>query len=138
MTRQPLKQHRRPITHNEDDVVLDLVEEQVELTKQRIVDGHVSVTRSTSEYDEVVSTLLNKEKVDVEHVAKGQYVDVMPATREENGVLIIPVVEEEIEIVRKLVLKEELHIRKVQENVPFEDVVTIRKQHVTVKNEDDR
>lgn len=138
MAGQPLKQHRQPGVHNKDDVVLDLAEEQVELTKQRVVDGHVSVTRSTSEHDEVVSTLLNKENVEVEHVAKAQRVDAMPAIREEKGVLIVPVVEEEIEVVRKLVLKEELHIRKVQENVPFEDVVTIRKQHVTVEKDDDR
>ncbi len=98
--------------NNNAEVTLKLAEEQIALTKQKIVDGHVRVTRSTTEHDEVISTLLNREKVEVEHVAKAQPVETMPEIREKNGVLIVPVVEEEIQIVRKLVRKEEIHIRK--------------------------
>ncbi|WP_439213689.1 DUF2382 domain-containing protein [Duffyella gerundensis] len=133
MTRQPEEPQRQPDIHDAEEVVLNRVEEQVELTKQRIVDSHVSVTRSTIEQQEVVKTLLNKDRVEVRHVPKMQYVDEMPAIREENGVVIVPVVEEEIQIIRKLVLKEELHIHKVQEAVPFEEVVTLRKQQVQVE-----
>lgn len=118
--------------------VLKLAEEQVTLSKQKVVDGRVTVTRFTSEHDEVINTLLSREKVEVEHVAKAQRVESMPDIREENGVLIVPVVEEEVEVIRRLVLKEELHIRKVQESVPFQEVVTRRKQHVKVEKDDDR
>lgn len=125
--------------HNKDaDVTLKLAEEQIALTKQKVVDGRVRVTRSTTEHDEVINTLLNKEKVEVEHVAKAQHVESMPEIREENGVIIVPVVEEEVVVVRKLVLKEEIHIRKVQETVPFQEVVTRRKQQVNIEKEDDR
>ena len=94
----------QPEHNNNADVTLKLAEEQIALTKQKIVDGHVRVTRSTTEHDEVISTLLNREKVEIEHVAKAHPVETMPEIREENGVLIVPVVEEEIQIVRKLVL----------------------------------
>jgi uncharacterized protein (TIGR02271 family) len=120
------------------EVTLTLAEEQVALTKQKIVDGHVSVTRTTTEHDEVISTLLNREKVEVEHVAKAQRVESMPEIREEEGVLIVPVVEEEIEVVKRLVLKEELHIRKVQQSEPFQEVVSLRKQQVKVERDNDR
>ena len=86
----------QPEHNKEADVTLKLAEEQIELTKQKVVDGRVRVTRSTTEHDEVINTLLNKEKVEVEHVAKAQHVESMPEIREENGVLIVPVVEEEI------------------------------------------
>jgi len=36
------------------------------------------------------------------------------------------------------VLKEEIHIRKVQGNVPFQEVVTRRKQQVNVERDDDQ
>lgn len=120
------------------EVVLKLAEEQVTLSKEKIVDGRVRVTRSTSEHDEVINTLLQREKVEVERVPKAQRIETMPEIREENGVLIVPVVEEEIEIVRKLILKEELHIRKVEQQVPFQEVVTLRKQHVKVEKEEDK
>jgi len=125
----------QPEHNNNAEVTLKLAEEKIALTKQKIVDGHVRVTRSTTEHDEVISTLLNREKVEVEHVAKAQPIEMMPDIREENGVLIVPVVEEEIQIVRKLVLKEEIHIRKVQENVPFQEVVTRRVQEVVTRRE---
>lgn len=128
----------QPEHNKEADVTLKLAEEQIELTKQKVVDGRVRVTRSTTEHDEVINTLLNKEKVEVEHVAKAQHIESMPEIREENGVLIVPVVEEEVVVVRKLVLKEEIHIRKVQETVPFQEVVTRRKQQVNIEKEDDR
>lgn len=118
--------------------VLKLAEEQVTFSKQEVVDGRVTVTRFTSEHDETINTLLNRETVEVEHVTKAQRVESMPEIREENGVLIVPIVEEEIEVIRKLVLKEELHIRKVQETVPFQEVVTRREQHVKVERDDDR
>lgn len=120
------------------DVVLKLAEEQVTLSKEQVVDGRVTVTRSTTEHDEVINTLLRHDKVEVEHVPKAQRIEVMPEIREEDGVLIVPVVEEEIEIVRKLVLREELHIRRVEQQVPFEEVVTLRKQHVKVEKEEDK
>lgn len=119
------------------DVVLKLAEEQVSLSKEQVVDGRVTVTRSTTEHDEAISTLLRHERVEVEHVPKAQRIEVMPEIREENGVLIVPVVEEEIEIVRKLILREELHIRRIEQQVPFEEVVTLRKQHVKVEKEED-
>lgn len=128
----------QPEHNNSAEVALKLAEEKIALTKQKIVDGHVRVTRSTTEHDEVISTLLNRDKVEVEHVAKVQPVETMPDIREENGVLIVPVVEEEIQIVRKLVLKEEIHIRKVQEHVPFQEVVTRREQQVNVERDDDQ
>ena len=72
----------QPEHNNNAEVTLKLAEEQIALTKQKIVDGHVCVTRSTTEHDEVISTLLNREKVEVEHVAKAQPVETMPEIRE--------------------------------------------------------
>ncbi|WP_312239913.1 DUF2382 domain-containing protein [Pantoea sp.] len=132
---------KQPPDENPQDkpeIVLKLAEEQVALTKQLVVDGRVTVTRSTTEHDEVISTLLQREKVEVERVPKAQRIEAMPEIREENGVLIVPVVEEEIEIVRKLILREELHIRKVEQQVPFQEVVTLRKQQVNVERQEDK
>lgn len=44
----------------------------------------------------------------------------------------MPVVEEELVVVRRLVLKEEVHIRRVQTTVSHAETVTLRQQHVSV------
>lgn len=119
------------------EIVIELAEEQLSVTREQVSDGRVRVTRSTLEHDEAVTMLLKRESVEVIHVAKGHRIEQMPEIREENGVIIVPVVEEEIEVIRRLVLKEELHIRKVIEQVPYEEVVTLRKQQVKVHKEED-
>ncbi|MCZ4058543.1 DUF2382 domain-containing protein [Pantoea sp. LMR881] len=113
-----------------------MAKENVSVTREEVVDSRIKVTRSTSEHEQTVNALLKHEKVDITRIPKGERVDVMPDIREEDGVLIVPVVEEEIEIVRKLVLKEELHIRKTRQEIPFEEVVTLRKQQISVSKDD--
>ncbi|MGI3904183.1 MAG: DUF2382 domain-containing protein [Janthinobacterium lividum] len=56
----------------------------------------------------------------------------MPPVRQEGDVTIMSVVEEELVVVRRLVLKEEVHLRRVQSTVPHTQTVTLREQHITV------
>lgn len=111
------------------DQVISLAEETVEVSKQRVIDGHVRVTRQVTEHQQKIALLLRHQTAEIERIPKSERLAEMPEIREENGVLIIPVVEEEIEIVRHLVLKEEWHIRKVVSEEATEQVVSLRKQH---------
>ncbi|PAW31386.1 stress response protein ysnf [Pantoea vagans] len=113
--------------------VLSLVEETVEISKQRVIDGHVRVTRQVTEHQQQIALMLRQQTADIQRIPKSERLTEMPAIREENGVLIIPIVEEEVEIVRHLVLKEEWHIRKVVSEVETEQIVSLRRQqaHLT-------
>lgn len=121
----------------DDEVVLSVAEEELTVTREQILESRVRVQRSTTVHDETVNMLLRREKVEVMHVPKNQRVDSMPEIREEDGVLIVPVVEEEVEVIRRLVLREELHIRKTEQEVPFEQTVPLRRQQVSVQREED-
>lgn len=113
--------------------VLSLAEETVEISKQRVIDGHVRVTRQVTEHQQQIALMLRQQTADIQRIPKSERLTEMPAIREENGVLIIPIVEEEVEIVRHLVLKEEWHIRKVVSEVETEQIVSLRRQqaHLT-------
>ena len=113
--------------------VLSLAEETVEISKQRVIDGHVRVTRQVTEHQQQIALMLRQQRADIQRISKSERLTEMPAIREENGVLIIPIVEEEVEIVRHLVLKEEWHIRKVVSEVETEQIVSLRRQqaHLT-------
>lgn len=113
--------------------VLSLAEESVEVSKQRVIDGHVRVTRQVTEHQQKIALMLRQQTADIQRIPKSERLTEMPAIREENGVLIIPIVEEEVEIVRHLVLKEEWHIRKVVSEVETEQIVPLRRQqaHLT-------
>ncbi|WP_419962892.1 YsnF/AvaK domain-containing protein [Pantoea vagans] len=113
--------------------VLSLAEETVEVSKQRVIDGHVRVTRQVTEHQQKIALMLRQQTADIQRISKSERLTEIPAIREENGVLIIPIVEEEVEIVRHLVLKEEWHIRKVVSEVETEQIVSLRRQqaHLT-------
>jgi len=49
----------------------------------------------------------------VEHVPIGRMVETAPPVREEDGVTVIPVIEEVVVTETRLVLREELHVRRI-------------------------
>ncbi|WP_336749577.1 YsnF/AvaK domain-containing protein [Pantoea vagans] len=122
----------KPVSEGSEQV-LSLAEETVEVSKQRVIDGHVRITRQITEHQQKIALMLRQQTADIQRISKSDQLTEMPAIREENGVLIIPIVEEEVEIVRHLVLKEEWHIRKVVSEVETEQIVSLRRQqaHLT-------
>jgi stress response protein YsnF len=57
----------------------------------------------------------------------------VPLVREEGEVTIIPIVEEVLVIEKRLILKEEVHIRRVRVPDVHREVVTLRTQDVVVE-----
>jgi len=53
-----------------------------------------------------------------------------PAPRYEEGVLIVPLVEEVLVVEKRLILKEELHISRVQRTVHEPQTVVLRSESV--------
>lgn len=124
-----------PLAEKIDDVVsMPLAEEQAHITKQRKVDSRISLTRSTHHVEKLLETELAREHVEIEHVAKNYQVadDYSAEIRQEGDVLIIPVIEEQVEIITKKVLKEEIHIRKHVNKEEFQQKVTLRNQEVKI------
>jgi stress response protein YsnF len=56
-----------------------------------------------------------------------------PPSREEGDTLVIPVVEEVAVVVKRLVLREEVRLRFVHTEEPFEAEVALRRQEATVE-----
>jgi stress response protein YsnF len=56
-----------------------------------------------------------------------------PEVRTENGVTIVPVIEEVLVVEKRLVLKEELHIRRQTRTEEVEVPVELRKERVEVE-----
>jgi stress response protein YsnF len=96
------------------------------------VSGEVSVSTRTLTRDELVSQDLAHTNVEVTTVPIGRAVDAIPAVREEGDVTIFPVMEEVLVIERRLMLKEEVHIRKVRTTERHQETVTLRYQEAVV------
>ena len=60
----------------------------------------------------------------------------MPDVRQEGDITIVPVMAEEIVVTKRLILKEELHIRRVRREETRQHTVTLREQTVDVEREE--
>ena len=109
------------LLHTEDAVVSKAVHRTL-----------VRATRTTTTRDQDVAAELVRDHVEVERVAIGRVVDAVPPVREDGDVLIMPVVEEEIVITKRLILREEVHLRKVRSVIQHVETVVLRDQTVTV------
>ena len=116
-----------------DSEVIPVLREEIKVSKREVETGRVTVHKTVSERDENVEMLLRQTDVSVERVPVGRTVTEAPATREEGGVLIIPVMEEVLVVEKRLVLKEELHIRKTTSERTAHEVVRLRTENVQIE-----
>lgn len=126
---------RRP-ADNEVDYI-PVVEEQVRINKKTVETGSVHVYKDVHEEDVTVDVPTIHEEVNVERVAINEYVDdAPPSVRYEGDVMIIPVLHEELVLVKRLKLVEELRVTKRKIETHEAQHVTLRKEEVNVKRVD--
>jgi uncharacterized protein (TIGR02271 family) len=114
------------------ETVIPVFEEELSVTKRVVETARVRVSRVTHTHQQLVDELLQQEKVEVEHVLIDRQVEVMPSIRQEGDVTIIPVVEEVLKVERHLVLKEEVHLRRVKKTERYQESVTLRRQEAEI------
>lgn len=116
-----------------DSEVIPVLQETIRVSKREVETGRVVVHKTVSERDEAVEMLLKQTDVSVERVPVGRVVTEAPASRQEGDVLIIPVLEEVLVTEKRLVLKEELHIRKTTSERTAHEVVRLRTENVLIE-----
>ena len=127
MTPEP-KHEKDPL----DQEVVPLHAEQVSIGKRQVVTGRVKVSTVTHSREELVEQLLRKESVEIERVPVGQVVHEVPQVRQEGDVTIIPIVEETVFVERRLVLKEEVRVRRILETQNYQECVVLRRQEAII------
>ena len=75
-----------------------------------------------------------REEVVIEHETVGQFVSERDKASEEDGVLIVPIYEEQLVVTKRLVLRERMRIRRVAttERLLFQD--TLRRERLVIED----
>jgi len=116
-----------------DEIILPLHAEAIAVAKERIATGRVRISTVTREREELVEEFLAREDVEIERRPVGKPVDRVPAVRRTGDMIIIPVVEEVLAVVRRLVVKEEICIRLVNRKEKHKQRVTVRSQEAIIE-----
>ena len=112
-----------------------MVEETARIDKREVQTGRVKVHLvETSE--QMVREALSSHNVKVTRVPVDQPVTTVPVIRTENGITIVPVLEEILVVEKRLILREELHIEQEVSNETVEVPVSLRKQRAVVERVD--
>lgn len=114
------------------ETVVPLHQETVSIDKRRVERGVVRVTTTVSEREEIVRQTLEQEEVEVTRVPVGREVGERPEIRQEGDTTIIPLVEEVLVVERRLVLREEIHLRRKTRTVQAEQPVTLRSEDAII------
>jgi uncharacterized protein (TIGR02271 family) len=118
------------------DAVIELVEETARVEKRLIETGRVRVSTRTETTDQVLRETLRGDAVGVTRVPIDRVIaegETAPQVRDEGGVTIIPVLEEVLVVEKRLVLKEEVHIRRTTSDEDVEVPITLRRQSAVVE-----
>jgi uncharacterized protein (TIGR02271 family) len=115
------------------DEIIELAEEQLRVSKREVERGRVVVRTRVEEREELAEAALRQEDVTVERVPIGRMIEAAPPMREEDGVLIVPVLEERLVVMTELVLKEEIRITKKSRTEIVREPVRLRSERVEIE-----
>jgi stress response protein YsnF len=114
------------------EIVVPLHEEDISVEKRR-VERDVRVRVHTVHHDHLIDEALTRERVEVERVAVDRPIDAVPPVREEGDTTVISVVEEVLVLERRLVLKEEIRLRRVRTTEQHRETVMLREQQAVIE-----
>lgn len=122
-----------------DEVDLPLVREEVHVGKRTVITGRTRVRTVTDTVDHLIRQDLHGEQVDIERVPVDRLMEpgeAPPQMRTEGNVTVLPVLEEVLVVEKRLLIKEELRITRLNTHEIVEFPVTLRKQRAMVEQYD--
>jgi uncharacterized protein (TIGR02271 family) len=122
----------QPVTGAADSATLQLFAEELSVSKETVETGRVRVATRTRERESLIDEDLARERVEIETVPIGLQIDAVPEVRLEGDTTIVPIVEEILVVERRLVLKEEVRIRRVRTTERHKETVMLRYQEAVV------
>ena len=113
-------------------VMIPVVEERLVVSKRAVPTGKLHLKKIVQTYQEALDEPLAIRTFDIERVVINQPVDVAPPVRQEGNTTIYPLVEEQLVLTKQLILKEEVRVTKREEEKRDTQVVTLRREQLSV------
>lgn len=119
--------------HNQTETRLPLFQEIARVETRDVPGERVRLHTFVRERDERIDAALRDEDVTVERVPVNRVVATAPVVREEGDTLIVPVIEEQLVIEKRLVLKEIVRVTRHARTRTEQHAVRLRAEEVQVE-----
>ena len=125
------------MTEEQEVAAIPLVEERVSVTKREVETGRLRIQVSVEERQDNVPVELSHDEVEIERVPVNKAVSQLPSVRLEGSTTVIPVVEEVVVLEKRLVVVEEIHVRRKSTTETREIPVTLKSERVRIDGSGD-
>jgi len=119
-------------TTDGQSLVLPVMEERIKVETRPQLSGTVEIRKTVHERTETVDLPLQTEEVEVNRVTVNRYVEAPVPVRHEGDTMIISLLEEVVVVEKRLLLREEVHVKTVRKQLHNPQEVVLREEHVDV------
>ena len=119
----------------EEVASIPLVEERVAVSRKEVETGRLRVRISVDEREEKVAADLVRDEVEIRRVPKNEALSELPGVRTDGDTTIIPVIEEQLVVEKRLVLVEEIHVVRKTETERRDVPVRLRSEQADIERE---
>ena len=113
--------------------IVPVVREDVRVETLSEVTGQVRLTKKVQETPRLLSGSVFEEELLIERREINREVaatEPTPSIRDEGGVMVIPILREEVVLVKRLVLVEEVLVRRLRHERHYEQEVVVREESI--------
>ena len=115
---------------------IQLLEEQATVGVREVTTASVRVATRVESFEQMAQADLQSDAVEVTRVVIGTtIIGELPQVRTEGDITIVPIFEEVLFVEKRLMLKEELHIRRRTTSESVEIPVTLRRQTADIERD---
>jgi uncharacterized protein (TIGR02271 family) len=115
-----------------DEILIPVVKEEPVIKKRKVDRTRIKIKKSVTEEPKSVQENLASENYDIKRMPLGEIRETPAEVRIEGDVTIIPVQEEILVTQKKILVREEIHIRKFKSEKTENVTVNLKKEEVTI------
>lgn len=117
-----------------DEIVIPVIAEELAVSKEQVERGVVRVHKRVETHEATLDVGVTSEEVTIERLPVNALVEgAAPQVREEDGVIVIPVLEEVLVVEKRLLLREEVRLTKRTSSSSQPQTVTLRRETVEIE-----
>jgi len=113
--------------------VIPISEELVHVEKTKVAHGRITVRTVTDTFSEIAAADLKRGRIDIKKIRVNRQIDRNPGIRTEGDLTIIPVIKEILYTEKRLMLVEEIHVRRSLHVEHVERPIELRRQRVVIE-----
>ncbi|MFO7664334.1 MAG: YsnF/AvaK domain-containing protein [Chloroflexota bacterium] len=119
----------------ERPLVVPVIEEEIKIGK-RVHQEKVQISKQIHEEEVQIDEPGFREEIEIERISKNEVLDAPVSPYTEGDIVVIPIVEERVVVAKRLVLVEEIRVKKVRREVRKPQSVKLRREEILIDRDD--